>query len=118
MATERYPAQSPQRQRIAGWVALVLALVYPLTLAWIAFTLPTRELSDGGVLIMLFQSIYGGLVCFVWPLPIVATYLAILVLMDAQGNAKVAWAAIVISALSLLAIASAIIGLMFFVHFQ
>ncbi|HEX5440141.1 MAG TPA: hypothetical protein VFW76_04610 [Ktedonobacterales bacterium] len=118
MAMERYPARSPQRQRVAAWIAFALALVYPVTVAWIAFTLPSLELSDGGVLVILFQSIYGSLVCFVWPLPIIATYLAILVLMDAGGGNKIAWTAIVISALSLLAIASVVIGLKFFIHFQ
>ena len=121
MVSELRPAlvASHTRQRVAVWIALALALVYPLTVAWIAFTLPGQELSDGGILVILLQSVYDGVICFVWPLPIIATYLATLVLMDARSGARIAWVAIVISAFSLLAIASAIIvGLVFFSHFQ
>ncbi|HEU4783605.1 MAG TPA: hypothetical protein VFS83_09720 [Ktedonobacterales bacterium] len=113
------PVASPTRQRVAAWSALALALIHPLATAGIALTLPGQELRDGGILAVLLQSVYGGVICFVWPLPIIAAYLATLVLMDARSDARIAWAAIVISAISLLAIATAVIvGLAFFTHFQ
>lgn len=116
MAAERYPAQSSRRQRIAAWIALALALIVPLTVAINAIATLARIPGAGSDIVV--GSLYTFFICFEWPLPIVATYLAVLVLMDARGGNRVAWAAIVISALSLLALIGAIIWLNFFTHFQ
>ena len=109
MATEQYHAQSPQRQRVAAWVALALALVYPLTVAFYAFMIVSRDLSGGGSIVV--ESLYNVLTYFEWPLPIIAIFLATLVLSDARRHNRVAWGAIILGALSLLAIVAVIIFL-------
>jgi hypothetical protein len=102
MASKQYPAQSPQHQRVAAWVALALALVYPLIVAWNTFTLLSQHLNAGENVVV--ESLYNGLLYIIWPLPIIAIFLATLVLSDARGRNRVAWAAIILGALSLLTI--------------
>ena len=103
MAIKQDPAQSPQHQRVAAWIALVLALVYPLIVAWNVFTLLSRPLNAGENVII--ESLYNGLLfIIIWPLPIIAIFLATLVLRDARGRNRVAWAAVILGVLSLLTI--------------
>ena len=102
IASKQYPTQSPQHQRVAAWVALALALVYPLIVAWNTFTLLSQHLNAGENVVV--ESLYNGLLYIIWPLPIIAIFLATLVLSDARGRNRVAWAAIILGALSLLTI--------------
>lgn len=109
MATEQYHAQSPQRQRVAAWVALALALIVPLIVAINAVMTLARIPGAGSDIVV--GSLYTIFTCFVWPLPIIAIFLATLVLRDARGRNRVAWGAIILGALSLLAIVAVIIFL-------
>ncbi len=115
MATEMHPAPvaSPTRQRVAAWVALALALIYPLYVVYSALTILMWQSRNGEPLT--FASFSSGLMfmvgigcCFVWLLPIGAIFLAGLVLNDSKGRNRVAWAAVVLSVLSLLTIVGAI----------
>ncbi len=110
MASKRYPAQSPQHQRVAAWIALALALVYPLIVAWNAITLLPQHLGAGENVVA--ESLYNGLMfMIIWPLPIIAIFLATLVLSDARRRNRIAWGAVILGALSLLAIVAVIIFL-------
>lgn len=108
MATERYPTQSPQRQRVAARVALALALIVPLIVAINAVMTLARIPGAGSDIVV--GSLYTILTCFVWPLPIIAIFLATLVLRDARGRNRVAWAAVALSLLTgVVVIATAIV---------
>jgi hypothetical protein len=108
MASEMQPAPvaSPTRQRVAAWIALVLALIVPLTVAANAFATLARIPGAGSDVIV--GSLYTVFICFEWPLPIFATFLAGLVLRDAKGHSTVACAAV---ALSMLTVAGVIASL-------
>lgn len=116
MALQTNPVQSLARQRVAAWIAFALALVYPLTSAYYADTLLLIGRAD--VVTIVFYSLYNLLTFFEWPLPIVAIFLASLVLRDARGRNRVAWAAVILGALSILVIAGTLIVLAFFAHGQ
>lgn len=108
MATEQYHAQSPQRQRVAAWVALALALIVPLIVAINAVMTLARIPGAGSDIVV--GSLYTIFTCFVWPLPIIAIFLATLVLRDARGRNRVAWAAVALSLLTgVVVIATAIV---------
>lgn len=107
MATERYPAQSPQRQRVAAWVALGLALIAPLIVAINAVMTLARIPGSGSDIVA--GSLYTIFICFVWPLPIIAIFLATLVLRDARGHNRVAWAAVALSLLNIVVVIAAAI---------
>lgn len=110
------PAQPDTRQRVGAWIAFVLALIYPLTVAFYAVTIQTRNLSGEGNIVV--ESLYNVLTYFEWPLPIFAIFLASLVLSGKRGPRRIAWAAVILGALSLLAIAGVIVALAFFAHGQ
>ena len=106
MASEIQPAPvaSPTRQRVAAWIALALALVFPLMVVYNAMTILTWQSRNGEPLE--FASVYSGFAymlgigCyFLWPLPIVAIFLAGMVLNDSKGRNRVAWAAVILGAL-------------------
>lgn len=110
------PVASPTRQRVAAWIALGLSLIFPLIVAFNAIVIQTQNLSNGGSIVV--ESLYSAFTYFVWPLPIIAIFLASLVLRDAKRRNKIAWAAIILGVLSILAIAGVIIFLAFFAHGQ
>ncbi|HEY7341993.1 MAG TPA: hypothetical protein VH591_14020 [Ktedonobacterales bacterium] len=109
MATEMQPAPvaSPTRQRVAAWIALALALIVPLTVAINALATVARIPGAGSDIVI--SSLYTVFICFEWPLPIFATFLAALVLRDARGHSTVAWAAVALSALTVVGTIAAFI---------
>jgi hypothetical protein len=118
MASQMHPvpAASPTRQRAAAEIALALAFVYPLTVSFNAGTIQPEDLRRGGDFVLM--SLYNGFVYIEWPLPIIAIFLATLVLNDSRGRNRIAWAAAVLGALSSLVIAGVITFLAFFAHGQ
>jgi hypothetical protein len=107
------PVASRRRQRVAAWIALTLALVYPLTVVFNAITILTWRMSTGGAfapdsLVAGFMYLVGFAWYIEWPLPIVAVYLASLVLRDSRWRNRVAWSAMILGALSLLVMAGLI----------
>lgn len=109
MATERYPVQSPRRQHVAAWVALALALIHPLTVVLYAIMIVIKGYTHPMTLVV--SSLYNALTYFIWPLPIIAIFLATLVLSDARRRNRIAWGAVILGTLSLLAIVAVIIFL-------
>ncbi|HET8906780.1 MAG TPA: hypothetical protein VFN11_07435 [Ktedonobacterales bacterium] len=110
------PTRPARRQRVAAWIAFALALIYPLTVAFNATVIVTRNLSaDGNIVI---ESLYTALTYFEWPLPIIAIFVASLTLRDARRHNAIAWAAIYLGAASLLAIAGVVIVLAVAPHIQ
>jgi hypothetical protein len=109
MATEMHPAPvaSPTRQRVAAWVALALASIVPLTVAINAIMTLARIPGAGSDIVV--GSLYTVFICFEWPLPIFATFLAGLALRDAKGHSTVAWAAVALSALTVVSVITALI---------
>ncbi len=109
MATEMHPAPvaSPTRQRVAAWSALALASIVPLTVAVNAFATLARIPGAGRDIVV--GSLYTVFLCFEWPLPIFATFLAGLVLRDAKGHSTVAWAAVALSVLTVVGVIAALI---------
>lgn len=109
MATEMQPAPvaSPTRQRAAAWIALVLALIVPLTVAVNTFMTLARIPGAGSDIVI--SSLYTVFLCFEWPLPIFATFLAGLALRDAKGHSTVAWAAVALSALTVAGVIAALL---------
>lgn len=109
MASEMQPAPvaSPTRQRIAAWIAVALALIVPLTVAINALATLARIPGAGSDVIV--GSLYTVFICFEWPLPIFATFLAGLVLRDARGHSTVAWAAVALSVLTVVGVIAALI---------
>ncbi|HKT37351.1 MAG TPA: hypothetical protein VJR48_03210 [Ktedonobacterales bacterium] len=109
MATEMQPAPvaSPTRQRVAAWIALALALIVPLTVAINALTTLARIPGAGSDVIV--GSLYTVFICFEWPLPIFATFLAGLVLRDARGHSTVAWAAVALSVLTVVGVIASLV---------
>jgi hypothetical protein len=105
MAAERYPAQPLRRQRVAAWVALALALIVPLMVAINAVMTLARIPGAGSDIVV--GSLYTIFICFVWPLPIIAIFLATLVLRDARGRNRVAWAAVALSLLTVVVVIAA-----------
>ncbi len=118
MATEMQPAPvaSPTRQRVAAWIALALALIVPLTVAVNALATLARIPGAGSDIVI--SSLYTVFFCFEWPLPIFATFLAGLVLKDRRGGSRIAWAALMLGILTLLALAGVVVFLTFFAHGQ
>ncbi len=111
MATpERCFGQSPQRQRVAAWVALALSLFYPLNVVFTAIFIQIHPMDNNvnGMLLAL----YTPFICIEYPLSIVATFLAVLALRESRGNNWVAWNALTIGLLSITSATLAIIGLM------
>ena len=109
MATEMQPAPvaSPTRQRVAAWIALVLASIVPLTVAVNALATLARIPGAGSDIVI--SSLYTVFLCFEWPLPIFASFLAGLVLRDARGRSTVAWAAVALSVLTVAGVITAVI---------
>lgn len=109
MASEMQPAPvaSPTRQRIAAWIAVALALIVPLTVAINALTTLARIPGAGSDVIV--GSLYTVFICFEWPLPIFATFLAGLVLRDARGHSTVAWAAVALSVLTVVGVIASLV---------
>ena len=109
MASELRPAPvaSPTRQRVAAWIALAFALIAPLTVAVNAFATLARIPGAGGDIVI--SSLYTFFICFEWPLPIFATFLAGLVLRDAKGHNTVAWAAVALSLLTFAGVVAALV---------
>ncbi|HEX5440376.1 MAG TPA: hypothetical protein VFW76_05800, partial [Ktedonobacterales bacterium] len=103
------PVASPTRQRVAAWIALALALVHPLVVVLYAIMIVIKGYTNPMTIVV--GSLYNVLTYFIWPLPIIAIFLAILALRDARGANRAARAAIILGALSLLAIAGVIIFL-------
>ena len=101
------PVASPRRQRVAAWVALALALIVPLTVAINAIMTLARIPGAGSDIVI--SSLYTVFLCFEWPLPIFATFLAGMVLRDAKGHSTVAWAAVALSALTVASVIAALI---------
>ena len=118
MASELQPAPvaSPTRQRIAAWIAEALALIVPLTVAANAFATLARIPGAGSDVIV--GSLYTVFICFEWPLPIFATFLAGLVLRDSRGGSRIAWTAFLLGILTLLALLGVVVFLSFFAHGQ
>jgi len=110
VAIERYPAQSSQRQRVAAWIALALSILYPLNVVFTAIFIQIHPVPKGvnGMLL----SLYTPFICIEYPLSIVATFLAVLVLREGRGNNRVAWIALTIGLLSITSATLAVIGLM------
>lgn len=108
MATEMHPAPvaSPTRQRVAAWSALALASIVPLTVAVNAAMTLARIPGAGSDIVV--GSLYTVFLCFEWPLPIFATFLAGLVLRDAKGHGTVAWAAVALSVLTVAGVIAAL----------
>jgi hypothetical protein len=109
MASEMQPAPvvSPTRQRIAAWIAVAFALIVPLTVAINALATLARIPGAGSDVIV--GSLYTVFICFEWPLPIFATFLAGLVLRDAKGHSMVAWAAVALSVLTVVGVIASLI---------
>ena len=107
MASETYPAQSPTRQRVAAWIALALASIVPLTVAVNAFATLARIPGAGSDIVI--SSLYTVFLCFEWPMPIFATFLAGLVLKDSRGGSRIAWAAVALCALTVVGLIAALI---------
>lgn len=109
MASEMQPAPvaSPTRQRIAAWIAVALALIVPLTVAINALATLARIPGAGSDVIV--GSLYTVFICFEWPLPIFATFLAGLVLRDARGHSTVAWAAVALSVLTVVGVIASLV---------
>ena len=109
MATEMQPAPvaSTTRQRVAAWIALALASIVPLTVAVNASMTLARIPGAGNDIVV--GSLYTVFICFEWPLPIFATFLAGLVLRDAKGHSAVAWAAVALSALTVVGVIASLI---------
>lgn len=118
MVSEMQPAlvASPRRQRVAAWIALALALIVPLTVAVNAFATVARIPGAGSDIVV--GSLYIVFFCFEWPLPIFATFLAGLVLRDSRGASRIAWTALMLGILTLLALAGVVVFLAFFAHGQ
>ncbi|HEX5548386.1 MAG TPA: hypothetical protein VFX24_13325 [Ktedonobacterales bacterium] len=108
MATEMQPAPvaSPTRQRVAAWIALALASIVPLTVTVNAAMTLARIPGAGSDIVI--GSLYTVFICFEWPLPIFATFLAGLVLRDSRGASRIAWAAIALSALTVAGVVAAL----------
>jgi len=64
------------------------------------------------------NSLYTALVYFEWPLPIIAILLASLALGDNRSRNRVAWAAIIIGALSIFTLVAVFAALIFFTQGQ
>ena len=92
------PVASPTRQRVAAWIALALASIVPLTVVGNAIMTLARIPGAGSDIVV--GSLYTVFLCFEWPLPIFASFLAGLVLRDAKGHSTVAWAAVTLSVLT------------------
>ncbi len=107
MAAERYLAQSLRRQRMAAWIAHALALIVPLTVAVNALATLARVPGAGSDIVV--GSLYTIFICFEWPLPIVAAFLASLVLRDAQARNRVAWVAVTLSILTVAGVVTTLI---------
>ncbi len=109
MASEIQPAPvaSPTRQRVAAWIALALALIVPLTVAFNASMTLARIPGAGSDIVV--GSLYTIFLCFEWPMPIFAIFLAGMVLRDAKGHNTVAWAAVTLSILTFVGVFSALI---------
>lgn len=118
MATEMQPAPvaSPTRQRVAAWIALALALIVPLTVA-INATMTLASIPGAGSDIVI-GSLYTVFICFEWPMPIFATFLAGLVLRDSRGGSRIAWTAFLLGILTLLTLLGVVVFLAFFAHGQ
>lgn len=114
MATEMQPAPvaSPTRQRVAAWIALALASIVPLTVAINALMTLARIPGAGSDIVI--GSLYTVFLFFEWPLPIFAAFLAGLVLRDSRGGSRIAWAALMLGILTLLAMVGVVVFLAFF----
>ena len=116
MATEMQqpaPVASLRRQRVAAWIALALALIFPLTVVFNLGVTVAWQRQNGEPLVL--ESVASGFLylmgigCYiVTPLAIVATFLASMVLTDSRGRNRVAWAAVILGALSLLTVGAVI----------
>jgi uncharacterized membrane protein len=109
MASELRPAPValPTRQRVAAWIALALALIVPLTVVVNASMTLARIPGAGSDIVV--GSLYTIFLCFEWPMPIFAIFLAGMVLKDAKGHNTVAWAAVTLSILTFIGVFSALI---------